>query len=191
MSVAGTAADRPSEDFEALLIQHMDVFHAIAMRLTHNPVDAQDLVQEALARALKFHYRFQEGTYFKAWMLTIIRNTFINDYRKKARRPRVVTWDDADAPPPQRPDPNLGYLSEEIKSNDVLECLDDDVRQAVEALPDGHRETVILADLQSMSYKEIAAALNCPVGTVMSRLHRGRRLLRHTLRNYRPQVAYS
>ncbi len=180
-----------SKDFEALLIEHMDMFYVLALRLTRNPVDAQDLLQDALARALRFHYRFKEGTYFKAWMVTIIRNTFINDYRKRARRPRPVSWDGGEYSPPQRPDKAMGYVSEDLKARDVLECLDDDIRDAVQALPDGHRETVILADLHNMSYKEIAEQMDCPLGTVMSRLHRGRRILREALSSYRPQVAYS
>lgn len=178
-------ADQASESFEAALAAHMDLFYAIALRLTHNAADAQDLLQDACMRAWRFRDRYQPGTYFKAWMVTIIRNTFINDYRKKARRPRSVSWDGLEYAPPPKPDPAMGYVPEAVKSADILECLDDDIKQAVEALPDGHREAVILADLHSLSYKEVAEELDCPLGTVMSRLHRGRRLLREALGHYR------
>ena len=102
MAVVKKPSKYPSKAFEAELLQHMDSLYLLALRLTQNPVDAQDLLHDAIARALRFHYRFKEGTYFKAWMLTIVRNTFINDYRKKARRPKVVVWD-GDDPSPGRP----------------------------------------------------------------------------------------
>ena len=177
------------EGFEAALAEHMDLFYALSFRLTRNAADAQDLLQDALMRAWRFRDRYQPGTYFKAWMITIIRNTFINDYRKKARRPKPVTWDGFEVAPAQRPDRHMGFVPDDLKVKDILECLDDDIKQAVQALPDGHRETVILADLHNMSYKEIAEEMDCPLGTVMSRLHRGRRLLRKSLPQYRPAAA--
>lgn len=187
MAVVEQMDTAPSEAFEGLLAQHMDLFYAVALRLTRNPADAQDLLQDAFVRAWRFRDRFEEGTYFKAWMITIIRNTFINDYRKKARRPKAVSWDGAEYSPPQRPDRDMGYVPEDLKSEHVLEWLEDDIKEAVQALPDGHRETVILADLHNMSYRAIAEEMACPLGTVMSRLHRGRRLLREALGQYRPQ----
>ena len=140
------------------------------MRLTRNTADAQDLVQYAIVRALRFHEKFQEGTYLKAWLLTILRNTFINDYRKKARRPTMVEWTGAEFVPNMKADPDMGYYPEELKSENVLELLNDDIRDAVESLPEGDRDTVIMADLKNMSYKEIAAEMDRPLGTVMSRL---------------------
>lgn len=187
MAVVERVDAMTSPAFEAALTENMDLFYALAFRLTRNAADAQDLLQEAFMRAWRFRHRYREGTYFKAWMMTVIRNTFINDYRKRARRPRPVSWDGAETAPVKQPDPEMGFVPEEIKASNVFEWLNDDVKQAVQDLPDGHRETVILADLHNMSYKEIAEELECPMGTVMSRLHRGRRLLREALQDYRPK----
>lgn len=191
MATTESAGNERAEDFENRLIEHMDALYSVALRLTRNATDAQDLLQDAIVRALRFHDKFQEGTYLKAWLLTILRNTFINDYRKKARRPTMVEWTGAEFMPNMTADPDMGYYPEALKDKNVLELLDDDIRSAVEALPEGHRDTVIMADLRSMSYKEIATEMDCPLGTVMSRLHRGRRLLRETLAAYGPQVAFS
>jgi RNA polymerase sigma-70 factor (ECF subfamily) len=190
MATTKNAAEVRAEDFENRVIGHMDAMYSVAVRLTRNATDAQDLMQDAVVRALRFRDKFQEGTYLKAWLLTILRNTFINDYRKRARRPTMVEWTGAEVMPNMKADPDMGYYPDELKSKNVLELLDDDIRSAVEALPEGHRDTVIMADLKSMSYKDIAEEMNCPLGTVMSRLHRGRRLLRETLSAYDPQLAY-
>ena len=128
----------------------------------------------------------------RAWLLTIVRNTFINEYRKRARRPILVESNGMELASMRAADPEMGYYPAELRARNVLELLSDDVRRAVDALPDTHRRTVIMADLEDMSYKDIAEALGCPVGTVMSRLHRGRRVLRESLQDYasRAQVAY-
>lgn len=178
-----------SKSFENDVMEHMDALYSVALRLTRNATDAQDLLQDAVVRALRFHHKFQEGTYLKAWLLTILRNTFINDYRKRARRPTMVEWTGLEAVGTLKADPDMGYFPRELKARNVLELLGDEVRHAVDALPEGHRRTVIMADLQDMSYREIADELDCPLGTVMSRLHRGRRLLRESLKGFRPQLA--
>ncbi|PCJ56426.1 MAG: hypothetical protein COA73_12060 [Candidatus Hydrogenedentota bacterium] len=179
-----------SEDFEQEVIQHMDAMYAVALKLTRNAADARDLQQDALVRALRFHHKFQKGTYLKAWLMTILRNTFINDYRKKSRRPMLVEWTGFEPLPPREPDTEMEFVPFNTKSNDVLEYLNDDVRGAVDSLPEGHRRTVIMADLQDMSYREIADILDCPLGTVMSRLHRGRRLLRDALPKNTREVVF-
>lgn len=186
-----TAATTRSETFERQVLENMDALYSTALKLTRNPVDAQDLLQDALVRALRFHYRFTEGTYIRAWLLTILRNTFINDYRKRARRPILVEWTGTETPCSPTGYDEFGYYPKELHARDALELLDDDIRHAVDSLPEGHRQTVILADIHELSYKEIAVEMNCPLGTVMSRLHRGRRLLRDSLRQYRPQMAFS
>ncbi len=191
MSDLKTSDRERSQEFEDDLVTHMNAFYLQALKFTQNPTDAQDLLQDSITRALRFHNRYQKGTYFKAWMMTIIRNTFINDYRKKARRPKTVEWSGFDPTPAESPDPDMGYFPGELKSRHILEYLNEDIREAVEALPEGHRRTVIMADLQSMSYREIADEMDCPLGTVMSRLHRGRRLLREALAGYQQEVAYS
>ena len=155
----GEGWERDAE-FEAQLVAHMDVLYG---------------------RALRLHDRYRPGTYLKAWLLTILRNTFINNYRRKARRPWEVELKDAEFAPEPGADRDMSFVPKGSRAEDVLEFLGDETRSAIEALPDTHRATVIMADLQDMSYKEIAAELDCPLGTVMSRLHRGRRLLRESL----------
>lgn len=178
-----------SKAFEQQLLDTLDLGYGHALRLTRNRADAQDLVQDSAIRALRFHHTFKEGTNFRAWLLTIIRNTFINDYRRRARRPQTISWSGYDPSPVAEPDRDMGYFPGDLRATHVLEYLADDVREAVESLPEGHRRTIIMADLQDMSYKEIAAAMECPLGTVMSRLHRGRRLLRESLSGHR--IVYS
>lgn len=190
MAPEGQATAERSKDFEEEIIGHMDMLYGVALRLTRDPADARDLQQDVLLRALRFHDKFKKGTYAKAWLLTILRNTFINDYRKKARRPMQVELSGAEHLMMNEADKEMGYLPREFKTQHILEFLGDEVRHAVDALPERHRQTLIMADLQDMSYKEIAEEMDCPLGTVMSRLHRGRRLLRESLPNRTREVAF-
>lgn len=173
-----------SKEFENQVLEHLDMLYAVALRLTRNPTDAQDLTQNTVVKALRFYDRFKEGTYIKAWLLTILRNTFINEYRRRVRRPDVVELTGAEASPEPGPDPEIPYEPSEGNSAGLLELLDDEVKDALESLPEDFRLAVIMADLEDKSYKEIAEAVDCPIGTVMSRLYRGRRLLRERLYDY-------
>lgn len=175
---------RRSQEFEQLVLDHMDMLYAVALRLTRNPADAQDLTQNTVVKALRFHDKFKKGTYIKAWLLTILRNTFINDYRRKARRPTFVELSGAEPSQDTSPDPDINYEPPERSGSELLELLDDKVKHAVETLPQDFRQAVIMADLEDRSYKEIAEAMDCPLGTVMSRLYRGRKLLRESLYDY-------
>lgn len=175
---------RRDEAFDELVLSHMDMLFAVAMRLTRNVADAQDLVQNTILKALRFHSRFKQGTYIKAWLLTILRNTFINEYRSKARRPTFVQLSGAEPAPNTGPDPEVQYDPGSRRYHDILELLGDEVRAAIESLPDEFRLAVIMADVEDKSYKEIADVMKCPLGTVMSRLYRGRKLLREQLKNY-------
>lgn len=172
-----------SEEFERLVLEHSDILYAVALRLTRNRSDAEDLTQNTLFKALRFHDKFKEGTYIKAWLLTILRNTFINEYRRKTRRPTFVELSGMEAAPETGPDP-LAALESHGDASDLLELLDDEVRQAIDSLPPDFRTAVIMADLEDKSYKEIADVMGCPLGTVMSRLYRGRKLLRDQLEEY-------
>ena len=176
-----------SIEFENLVLEHLDMLYAVALRLTHNAADAEDLTQNTVVKALRFHDKFKEGTYIKAWLLTILRNTFINEYRRRARRPTFVELTGAEPAPQLGPDPNIPLQAEDGQTNDLLELLDDEVRLAIESLPNDFRIAVIMADLEDKSYKEIADAMECPLGTVMSRLYRGRKLLRDQLEEYARQ----
>lgn len=173
-----------SKEFENLILEHMDMMYAVALKLTRNAADAEDLTQNTVVKALRFHDKFQEGTYIKAWLLTILRNTFINEYRRKARRPALVELNGTEAAQDKSTDPNVPMEVREGEREKLLELLDDEVRHALEAVPYDFRLPVIMADLEDKSYKEIAEVMDCPLGTVMSRLYRGRKLLREALESY-------
>jgi len=173
-----------SKEFESLVLEHIDMLHAVAMRLTRNAADAEDLTQNTLVKALRFHDKFKEGTYIKAWLLTILRNTFINEYRRKARRPAQVELTGAEPAEDRSTDPEIPMVVGRGNREGLMELLDEQVKQAIEDLPEDFRGAVIMADLEDMSYKEIAEVMKCPLGTVMSRLYRGRKLLRDRLQEY-------
>lgn len=179
-----TATVQRSKEFENLVLEHIDILYAVALRLTRNPADAEDLTQNTFVKALRFHDKFKKGTYIKAWLLTILRNTFINEYRRKSRRPSEVELSGIEAAPDTKPDPDIFFEPQTGNRADLLELVDDPVRKAVEALPSDFREAVIMADMEDMSYKEIADIMQCPLGTVMSRLYRGRKMLRESLGDY-------
>lgn len=182
-AVAVAEVPRPIA-FDSLILEHMNMLYAVALRFTRNRADAQDLTQNAVVKALRFHGSFEKGTYIKAWLLTILRNTFINDYRRKTRRPALVELTGTEAAKSSAPDLELAYEPSEEGSTGLMELLDDEVRRAVDSLPDKFKAAVIIRDVEGKSYKEIAVALGCPLGTVMSRLYRGRKLLRERLYVY-------
>lgn len=178
---------RWSKEFEESVLEHVDLLYAVALRLTRNHADAEDLTQNTFVKALRFHDKFKPGTYIKAWLLTILRNTFINEYRRRSRRPLEVELSGFEVARETNPDPDIFFVPRPGSRDDLLELVDDPVRKAVEALPEEFREAVLMADLEDMSYKEIAEAMDCPLGTVMSRLYRGRKLLREALEEYARQ----
>lgn len=166
--------------FERDVLPLLPNLYAAALRLTRNPSDAEDLLQETYLRAFRGFAGFEEGTNLRAWMYRILTNTFINAYRKKQREP--VTVQDEDIEDWYLFD-RLGEVGVEASAeSEVLEKIpDEDVQRALEELPEGFRMAVLLADVEGFSYKEIAEILNIPIGTVMSRLHRGRKALQKAL----------
>ena len=172
--------------FSELTTEFMPALYAAAMRMTRNPSDAEDLVQETYLRAYRGFEGFREGTNLKAWLYRILTNTFINTYRAKKRRPDQVDLDDVEDFYLFR---RLGGL-ESAEANrtaetEVLDALPDaEVKEALESLPEQFRMAVILADIEGFSYKEIAEILDVPIGTVMSRIHRGRKQLQRRLWDY-------
>ena len=166
--------------FERDVLPLLPNLYGAALRMTRNPQDAEDLVQEAYLRAYRGFSGFAEGTNLRAWMYRILTNTFINSYRKKQRQPQTV---DAEEIEDWYLYDKLGESGVEASAEtEVLEKIpDEDVQRALEDLPENFRMAVLLADVEGFSYKEIAEILDIPIGTVMSRLHRGRKALQKAL----------
>ena len=167
-------------------MEYMPSLYTAALRMTRNPADAEDLVQETYLKAFRAFGTFQEGTNLKAWLYRILTNTFINIYRAKKRRPEESDLEDVEDLYLYR---RLGGLEAATagrsSEEEVLERFTDtDVKAAVDALPENFRLPVLLADVEGFSYKEIAEILDIPIGTVMSRLHRGRKALQKALHDF-------
>lgn len=182
-SPAADAEKRSSFEREALI--HLDSLYRVALRLTGNPAEADDLVQETMLKAYRAWHQFQQGTNAKGWLLTILRHAFINEYRRRTRHPETV---DIDAIEPFS-------VFEEVQDDDPSgtffdRIVDDEVLRAIDQLPEQFRETVVLSDVEGMSYEEIARVLEVPVGTVKSRLFRARRLLQRKLYEYAVGMGY-
>ncbi|MBI3457934.1 MAG: sigma-70 family RNA polymerase sigma factor [Candidatus Rokubacteria bacterium] len=181
----GADGDRVRE-FEGAALVHLDALYRFALRLTHNRAEAEDMVQETCLRAFRNFHRFNAGTNCRAWLFTILRNVFLNRLRQAGRETPVDDsggWESmaASVTAPTRDNPEEEFFQT---------VLHGDVDRALKALPLPFRETVVLADLEGFSYKEVSEVLGCPIGTVMSRLSRGRNLLRQALAGYAREHGY-
>ena len=177
-------------NFEAEAMPFIDSLYNTAYRMTRNAQDAEDLVQEAYLKAYKYYDKFQEGTNFKAWLFKILKNTFINSYRKKQQQPAQSDFADIEETFESRLDDEVLRRNLTPEESLLEHVLDEDVQRALDELPEDYRMVVVLADLEGFAYKEIADILDVPVGTVMSRLYRGRRLLEKVMLSYARDHGY-
>jgi len=168
--------------FEEEALKHLDALYRTALRMTRNPSDAEDLVQDALVRAYRFYDRFEPGTNFRAWLFKILTNTYINSYRRKQGRPQESSLDDTeDFFLYNQLSDDGGERVNDVEGTVLDQLGADSIQRAIDQLPPQFRTTVQLADVEGLSYNEVADALGIAKGTVMSRLFRGRRLLQRAL----------
>ena len=180
---------KKQNDFRAEMLPHLDAMYNFALRLTADPNDSEDLVQDSIVKAYRFFNSYETGTNAKAWLFRILKNSYINNYRKKAKQPNQVDYDEVST-----------YYetirSEQSDTTDLQdkmyrELLDDDVTRALQDLPEDFRTVVLLCDVEGFTYEEIANMLDVPIGTIRSRLHRGRNLLRTALTDYAEKRGYT
>lgn len=169
-------------DFESEAIPHIDALYNFALRMIGDPDEADDLVQETMLKAFRFFDKFEKGTNCKAWLFRILKNTYINEYRKVSKQPNKVDYEDV-----QNFYENI--KATEVKSQHYEEdafskLLDDDISSAITELPEDFRTVIILSDIEGFTYEEIADFIDCPIGTVRSRLHRARKMLYAKLYDY-------
>lgn len=181
MALTTQHADPAREEFEREALKHLDALYGAALRLTRSPSDAEDLVQDAFVKAYRFYDRFEPGTNMKAWLFRILTNTFINKYRRSNRERKVLEGREAEP------------VGEGVMSRAAMRTLTDpiaeahrriitaEIQEALDSLPEDYRVMIILADVEELSYKEIATIVGCPIGTVMSRLHRARKKMQRRL----------
>ncbi|WP_103666166.1 sigma-70 family RNA polymerase sigma factor [Gracilimonas amylolytica] len=177
------------KDFDEEILPHMDALYNFALRLTTDPNDAEDLVQDTIVKAYRFFSSYEKGTNAKAWMFRILKNSFINNYRKTSKKPSQVDYDEVssyyESIRAERTD------TSDLESLMFREMMDDDLSNALTRLPEDFRTVVLLCDVEGYTYEEIANMLDVPIGTIRSRLHRGRNLLKTELLEYAKKRGYT
>jgi len=173
-------------EFEAEAYPHKDILYNFALRTTGDKDDAQDLLQETFMKAFRFWDKYEKGTNIRAWLFRIMKNSYINRYRKETREPGMVDYDDVENFYDSIRDDSTD--SNDLQKKMYSNMLSDEVTEALQSLPEDFRTVVILCDIEGLAYDEIAEFLNCPIGTVRSRLHRGRKMLQEMLSGYAREI---
>ncbi len=179
---------RKQKDFNEEIIPHLDALYNFGLRLTSDPNDTEDLVQDTIVKAYRFFSSYEKGTNAKAWLFRILKNSYINNYRKKSKKPQEVDYDEV----------SMFYetiRAERTETSDLedkmfRELIDDDLSRALDKIPEDFRTVVLLCDVEDFTYEEIANMLDVPIGTIRSRLHRGRNLLKAELMDYAAKRGY-
>ncbi len=183
-------ANSNQDAFTAHAFEYMDSLYSTALRLTRNQLDAEDLVQDTYMRAYRFFDKFERGTNFKAWIFKILTNTFINRYRKKVKEPQKVDFEKVEFSFAEDDEDKTLKNQAHVDENIYDKIFDDQIKDALDKLSDDFRMVVILCDIHNFSYKEIAKMIGTPIGTVMSRLSRGRKQLQKNLEEYAASEGY-
>lgn len=184
-----TDEQQKQKAFNDEMLPHLDALYNFALRLTYDSTDAEDLVQESLVKAYRFFHSYEKGTNARAWLFRILRNSFINNYRKQSRQPQQIDYDEVSSF-------YETIRSEQTDTTDLedkmyRDMMDDEVSKALGRLPEDFRTVVMLCDVEDFTYEEIANMLDVPIGTIRSRLHRGRNLLRHQIARYARNKGYT
>jgi RNA polymerase sigma factor (sigma-70 family) len=175
--------------FDKEFMPHIDSMYNFAFRLTNDEDDANDLVQDTYLKAFRFINSFERGTNAKAWLFRILKNSFINDYRKKSKEPSKVDYQDVETTYNSTEDAEMDATTD-LRTETVQDMIGDEVANALNSLPVDFRTVIILCDIEGFTYEEMAKILDIPIGTVRSRLHRARNLLKEKLKNYASSMGY-
>lgn len=176
-------------EFNEEMIPHLDALYNFGLRLTSDPNDTEDLVQDTIVKAYRFFSSYEKGTNAKAWLFRILKNSYINNYRKKSKKPQEVDYDEVatfyETIRAERTE------TSDLEDKMFRELIDDDLSRALDNIPEDFRTVVLLCDVEDFTYEEIANMLDVPIGTIRSRLHRGRNLLKAQLMDYATKRGYT
>lgn len=180
---------KKQKDFNDEIIPHLDALYNFGLRLTSDPNDAEDLVQDTIVKAYRFFSSYEKGTNAKAWLFRILKNSYINNYRKKSKKPQEVDYDEVatfyETIRAERTE------TSDLEDKMFRELIDDELSEALDNIPEDFRTVVLLCDVEDFTYEEIANMLDVPIGTIRSRLHRGRNLLKAELMDYASRRGYA
>ncbi len=189
MAELTTQEIKKQQDFNEEIIPHLDALYNFGLRLTSDPNDAEDLVQDTIVKAYRFFNSYEKGTNAKAWLFRILKNSYINNYRKQSKKPQEVDYDEVatfyETVRAERTE------SSDLEDKMFRELIDDDLSKALDSIPEDFRTVVLLCDVEDFTYEEIANMLDVPIGTIRSRLHRGRNLLKTQLMEYAARRGYA